>query len=222
MPMLKNTKPAPVIRTGPKPSFDWDRALSWSQISSFEYDKEQWYRKYVLKQKQPTTPAMEFGKTTGERIEKDKKYLPQIPRQIVMEYEFEAVYEFKFRIHQKKRVKLTGFADSFGDAIFRLEEYKTGKISKPWTQKRADQHGQITMYLFMKWLKERIPPERFTCGLHWMPTEELPDGTVQFVEPIEDYIKHFETKRTMKDLREFAQRIERSIEAMVSYCESHP
>lgn len=210
--MLKNTRPAPVIRTGPKPMRDKDRPISWSQISSFEYDKEQWYRKYVLKQKQPTTPAMEFGKTVGERIATDTKYLPGIPREKVMEYEFIAVY---------KGIKLVGYADAFDDAVFRLREYKTGKISKPWTQKRADKHGQITMYLFMKWLNGKITPDRFECSLHWMPTIEAEDGSVSFVEPVEKNIKHFYTRRTMKDLREFAKRLEETVAAMDRYCDTH-
>ena len=213
MPMLTNTRPKPAPRTGPKPLRDKKRAISWSQISSFEYDKEQWYQKYVMKIKPEPSAAMLFGSKVGKQIETDPKYLPQIPRQKVMEYEFEAKY---------KGITLTGFADAFDDDIFRLEEYKTGKYQKPWTQKRVDNHGQITMYLFMKWLKAKIPPEKYTCGLHWMPTEEWPDGSVHFVEPIEDHIKHFETKRTMKDLRAFAQRIETNIEAMVRYCEQHP
>ena len=213
-------KPAPV-HTGPKPTFDWTRPMSWSQLSSFEYDKEQWYKKYILKQKPPVTQAMMFGKTVGEKLEKDPKYLTQIPRQKTMEYEFEALYQFVFN-GKKRSIQLTGFADSFGDLIFRMEEYKTGKLSKPWTQKRADQHGQITMYLFMKWLKEKIPPEKFTCWLHWMPTQmDEETGAVSFVEPIEKHIKHFETKRTMKDLREFAQRLESTIAAMVAYSENH-
>lgn len=206
-------KPAPV-RTGPKPMRDKKRAMSWSQISSFEYDKEQWYRKYVLKIRPETSAAMEFGSKIGKQIETDPDYLPEIPRQKVMEYEFKAKY---------KGITLTGFADAFDDEKFLLEEYKTGKWQKPWTQKRVDSHGQITMYLFMKWLCEKIPPERFTCRLHWLPTDHNEeDGTVRFLKPIEKHIKHFRTKRTMKDLREFAQRLETVVASMDRYCEVHP
>jgi hypothetical protein len=191
------------------------RDLSWSQISSFEYSKEQWYRSYWLGQKDPPSPEMLFGSKVGKQLETDPTFLPMIPRRSTMEYKFEAEFD---------GIKLVGYADSFGECIdgkyvYALEEYKTGV--KAWDKKRVDQHGQITMYLFMYYLKTKAKPEDILCSLHWMPTKKTENGDfsveIDFVEDIENKIQHFETKRTMRDIMEFGIRIKKTVREMEEY-----
>lgn len=194
-----------------KATFDKKRSLSWSAISSFEYDPEQWYEKYVLNKPQETSPEMEFGKVIGKKLETDSKFLPMIKRQSKMEFLFMATY---------KNIPLIGYADSFCDTTFgKLEEYKTGK--KSWDQKRVDQHGQITMYCLMNWITNKIRPEDVECTLSWMPTWKDEKGVVSFLEPIEKRIKIFKTKRTMTDILKFGQRINNVYDAMEEYCQNH-
>lgn len=200
-----------------KPTYDKSRPLSWSAISAFEYDKEQWYNKYVLGRPDPVTEEMLFGSKIGKQIEKDINFLPEIPRARQMEYKFEAVYE---------GIKLVGFADSFGFDELVLHEYKTGV--KPWDQKRADDHGQITMYLFMLYLVDGIDPATVECNLHWMPTvrkQKYEKGTgdlkvsIDFLEPFK--VHSFRTKRIKRDVMEFGMRINKTIKAMDEYCKNH-
>lgn len=215
-----------------KYKFDRNRPLSWSAIYSFEYDKEQWWEKYCKHAKCTrefcaiagkftklcpvikTTPEMEFGSKIGKKLETNPKFLPQIKRQKIMEYKFEGVFE---------GIPMIGYGDSFCDEILALEEYKTGV--KVWDQKRADEHGQITMYLFLKWLKDRTDPTKVTNRIWWMPTVKTENAlfevTIEFKDPIEDHIKCFTTKRTMHDLMMFAKRIKKTYKEMKLYEKNH-
>lgn len=180
------------------------KPLSWSAISSFKYDKEQWYKKYVLGIKDEGSREMDFGKLVGGKLENDPTFLPEIPRAEHMEYKLHVTFG---------DVQLIGYIDSYGDAV--LHEYKTGK--NPWTQEKVDNHGQITMYLLMLYIQHNILPEDVQCYLHWMPTEEKGDFSIGFVEPIEENIKHFTTKRTTKDIVEFGVEINKIIKQMEIY-----
>lgn len=189
-----------------------ERAFSWSQISSFEYDPEQWYKKYFLKDgEEYETEEMKFGKTVGEQLATNPKFLPQVPRLTT----FEKPFNVKFG-----KIMLKGFADGFCEITRRkFDEYKTGV--KPWDQKRADEHGQIDMYLFMHYLDEKIRPEECECRLIWLPTVRKEDGDfkveIKLVEPVVPQV--FRTKRTMQDLMVFGARINSVNKEMQIYAE---
>ena len=194
-----------------KPTFNKDRALSWSAISSFHYDPEQWYKKYVLLEPQEGSKEMDFGKEVGKKLETDPTFLPQIERLSKMEHPFNVVFN---------GIKMVGYADSFCDKTNRrLSEFKTGK--KAWDQKRVDEHGQITLYCLMNYITTKVKPEEMDITLVWMPTQENGDFSISFVEPIEKNIKQFKTKRTMKDILMFATYINDTIKDMESYAQAH-
>jgi len=192
-----------------------ERPLSWSAISSFEYDPKQWHDKYVLGKKQKESAEMLFGKKVGERLASDPKYLPFVPRLKKFEHEFKVSFD---------GIPLIGFADSFCTLTSKkLYEYKTGV--KAWDQKRVDMHGQIDMYLLMHFIKEKIRPEEVACKLVWLPTKREEGGDfkvhISFIEPIEETFKIFKTKRTMSDILRFGERIKSTYKAMQEYVENH-
>lgn len=197
-----------------KRKFDKTRALSWSAISSFEYDPEQWYRKYVLGQPDPETVEMRFGKEFAKSIEDgtcDKKYgmrlLPLLAKR----------KEYAFKV-QFGDMQLIGFADAFDEVNkTRLDEVKTGK--KPWDQARANGHGQIDMYLLMNYITHRIKPEDVKCSIVWVPTQEMGDFSIDFVRPIKP--RQFPTKRTMQDILRFGARIKSTVKQMEKYAADH-
>lgn len=197
-----------------KPTFDRNRALSWSSISSFEYNPEEWYSRYVLKERGKSSPEMEFGKWFGECLAKDPDFLPQIPRLSKFEHAFTVVFD---------GIPLIGYADSF-DHIGKksLKEYKTGV--KKWDQRRVDSHGQIDMYLLMHYITEKITPEEVECELVWIPTKRVETGDfevkISLVDPVMPRI--FKTKRTMSDLLKFGSRIKKVYKEMIEYCENRP
>ncbi len=210
-------------------TYDWHkRPVSWSMISSFMYDPEQWFDKYIkhgpctkefcfifklpsAECKCPisnSSKEMEFGKFIGKKLETDPKFLPQIPRHSRMEHPFENI---KFG-----KLTLVGYLDTFCDKTFKkIGEFKTGK--KPWDQTRADNHGQLTMYCLMNYLVNKIRPEDTEIFLAWMPTQDNSDFSISFVEPIEKNIRIFKTKRTMMDILQFGKIINNVYKQMEEY-----
>lgn len=183
------------------------RPLSWSSISQFEYDKQQWYRRYVLNEQQEPSREMIFGKKIGTMLEKDPTFLPFIPRHDTMEHPFKVVFN---------KIPMVGYADSFCNKTKKkLIETKTGK--KAWNQKRADEHGQITLYALFNYITNKVKPEETEFDLVWMPTEETGGFEIQFVEPIEKTFKIFRTKRTMSDILKFGNRINETVKEMNEY-----
>ena len=192
-----------------------ERDVSWSQVSSFEYSPEQWFKKYILDEEQFKSPEMEFGSLVGKKLETDPTFLPQIERHSKMEHEFKCKFG---------ELKLIGYADSFCTITSKkLAEYKTGV--KPWDKKRVDDHGQLTQYCLMHYLMTKTRPEDLEITLWWMPTKRSETGDfnvkIEFVEPIEQNIKIFKTKRSMKDILNFGVRINKVYAQMREYAENH-
>lgn len=197
-----------------------DRPLSWSAISSFEWNKGQWYRKYVLKEIPEETPELLFGKMVDKKIQDDPKYLPKLVRYPVLQHEMRCSFN---------GIPLVGYADAFRpvapiitpisknhiEQVFNpaLRDYKTGR--KPWDQKRADETGQITMYLMMLYLQHKIKPEDVEAYIDWLPTH-YEDGKIAFIK--EGDIHTFKTRRTMQQCLAFGQRIKDTWAEMEAYC----
>lgn len=217
-----------------KVTFNKKRPLSWSAMSSFEYDKEQWWFKYCLHgdcrrdneetgEKAfcvvagcadhncpvvKTTVEMEFGKKFAKSIEDGTCSVPELMAKL------KGKKEFPFKNIMFGDIELVGFADDFCPETFRkLDEVKTGK--KKWDQKRVDGHGQIDMYLLMNFIQNKIRPEEVVCDLHWIPTQDNNDFSISFVVPIK--VHSFRTKRTTQDVLNFGARIKRVFREMEEY-----
>lgn len=187
------------------------RPLSWSSLSSWEWNKEEWAKKYLEGIETPPSPEMLFGSAVGLKLEKDPTYLPMIPRHSKMEHPFNVSIS---------GIKLVGYADTFDHITFvKGGENKTGV--KKWDQKRVDEHGQITMYLLMNYITNKIKPEDVDFFLAWMPTVRKESGTfevvIDFVPDIENNIKIFKTKRTMVDILKFAGYIKKTHKEMQKF-----
>lgn len=192
-----------------KPTFDRKRPLSWSAISSFEYDPEQWYRKYALGQEDGATKEMLFGSEIGRRLASDPTFMPQVPRGEVFEYELRFMFG---------DIPMVGYIDSWSEKTqFILDEYKTGK--KAWTKKRADEHGQFDTYTLGMWVLRKIRPEDIKLRLHWLPTQENGDFSISFIDPKD--CKTFQTSRSMSDILRFGMRINEIYKKMDEYCKNH-
>lgn len=187
------------------------RPLSWSSLSSWEYNKEEWARKYLDGETIPPNAEMIFGSKVGKKLETDPTYLPMIPRHSKMEH------EFKVNIGG---ITLVGYADSFCTITKKkLLEFKTGV--KKWDQKRANEHGQLTAYLLMNYITNKIKPEDVEVQLVWMPTKRSETGDfnigIEFIPDIENNIQIFTTKRTMVDILKFAAKIKSTYKEMERY-----
>lgn len=190
-----------------KPHKTWNkkRPLSWSAISSFHYDKEQWYRKYVLGLKEEPSREMEFGKKFSKSIEDGTPLIPIVTIYDRVEYPLKVTFS---------GIKLCGFIDTFSHKGKKIREYKTGK--KEWDYARAMDHGQLKMYALCLYLQHKIKPEDLTIHLDWFPTCENENFEIQFVSP--PRVHPFEVKLTMTDILKFGAFIKDTIKKMDEYC----
>ena len=180
-------------------------------ISCFEYDKEEWYKRYVLGEQTPPSKEMLFGNKFAKSIEDGTCDYPGLLAALQPKKE----QPFEVQLGQ---LRLKGFADAFDNVNYKvLDEVKTGK--KEWNQKRADEHRQIDMYLLMNLITNKVRPEDVTCSVYWCPTEERGDFSVQFVEP--RVFKKFVTKRTTAQVLKFASYIQDIHKDMLSYALAH-
>lgn len=194
----------------PKPKMDMDRALSFSQVSAFEYDPEEWYKSYVLGIF-TSSKEMEFGSYVDKRIQTDPDFLPSLPRYEKMQHKMKVRFD---------GILIVGVPDGLDfDAEKRLADYKTGK--KAWDKKRAKETGQLKFYLLLLYLTEKIKPEEFRCFIHWLPTQDNADFTISFVPNIEKEIKTFEVKHTMKEVLEYWTYVKGVYKKMQEYVENH-
>lgn len=183
--------------------FSVDRPLSWSAISTFEYDREQFYQKYWLGEKSPDTKETLFGKMVGERLASDPDFLPQVPRRPIFEHGIRA---------DVAGLPIIGYLDTYEKGVG-FDEFKTGK--KPWNQERVDNHGQITMYFLLLYLAEQLTPDELQAALHWLPTQDMGDFTIDFVDDKD--VKSFPTTRTMRQLLEFGTFIHQKHKEMLEF-----
>lgn len=189
--------------------FTATRPLSWSAVYSFEYDPEQWYQRYVLGIKDVASPEMEFGKMVGDRLAKDSNFMPMIDR--LGKYE----HELRCNISGYSCI---GFMDSYDPKTkMRMDEFKTSR--NPWTQKRADEHGQIDMYLLMHYLITSVRPESMSVRLWWLATRLNGDYTVSFVPGMKPLM--LPTKRTLVQVLKFGTRLKRVAKEMEVYARTH-
>lgn len=178
------------------------RPYSWSQHSSFEYDPWQWYCRYILGHDMEETPELKFGKKFADAVEWGTPMAPLTVYKFT-EHCVKAVYD-KFEV--------LGYLDSY-DKENKLAEYKTGK--KKWDQKRVDQHGQLTFYAFLLWLRDKKKPEDLEMILQWVPTCYRADFSYGFTDPA--VVHTFETRRTMSDVLKMAGEIKTRRKAMEAY-----
>ena len=178
------------------------RPYSWSQHSSFKYDKSQWYLRYILGQDTEESPQLKFGKKFADAVEWGNPMAPL------------TIYEFTEHCVQSTLdgLDLVGHLDSY-DKKNLLAEYKTGV--KKWDQKRVDQHGQFTFYALLLWLRDKKKPEDIEMILQWVPTAFRADFTYGFTDPAQ--VHTFTTSRSMADVLRLAGEIKKCRKEMHEY-----
>ncbi len=188
--------------------YNADRPLSWSAISSFEWNAKQWHDKYILKLLPEITPELTFGSYVDKKIQADPKFLPHLERFPIMQHKMFMEFD---------GIPMIGYADHFDREGLRLKDDKTGR--KPWDKKRADTTGQLTLYAFFLYKMEGIKPDSMKFSIDWLPTH-IKDGKICFIEPNHKKLKPvtIHTKRTMRDILEFGSRIKRVWQEMEAYC----
>ncbi len=175
------------------------KPLSWSQISCFEYSPQEWYSRYILREKQEESRAMKFGKDIGEK------------------YPYESTFKTEYKLTAMLGdIALVGYIDAFDLENKKLIELKTGK---KWDKKKAQSHGQIDLYCAMLYIMHKIQPEELDICLIWLATEETGDFSTQFVKDMKPVI--FPIKKTMLDIVNMLARVKRVKSEMDTYIKTH-
>lgn len=170
--------------------------ISWSQLTGWESSPERYIRHYIYHEETYVTKEMCFGGYIARELEKGKSdnLLIDMLVSVVPKY---AKSEYKLDV-DLEGIKLFGIFDSFCPKTKNIIEYKTGKA--PWTQKRADEHGQLHFYALMVWLKYKKIPK---VKLVWIQTISG-DGI-----EITGEVKEFEVEIKLIDILKMANRIKK-------------
>ena len=185
--------------------------LSWSSLQAFrDYDKNEWYKKFVLGIKGEINPFMQAGIEIGEKLATDPNYLPEVPRPEIYEHSWEDLVKLD-------GIKLTGHIDGWSPTFKQLLEYKTSVNRTKWTKESVKKHGQIDFYCLLLWLHDKIKPEEITIYLVDIPVEMSGEF---IVKRSQEPVQIIPTKRTMVDILKFASEIKKTYKEMQEFIHS--
>lgn len=185
-----------------------ERRFSWSQISSWQYDKWQWYNKYILDKRESANAAMLFGNVAGDSLGTKESLVPKL------KFHKKAIKEYKLT-PKMNDVELIGYCDFWTPEVVLLDENKTSQNKKKWTKESVDDHGQLTMYALMLLLQDNVVPEKMKIRLHYIPVHE--DGAFDIVVTDPDIFYTYETKRTTEQVLTFGSDIVKLRKTMLKF-----
>lgn len=121
--------------------------LSWSSMDLLERNEQGWIDHYIFDKPVRVNRGMAYGKAMADGLENGEAtgdplldvVITRLPKFELMDKEFRA--EIK---DGKKRVPILMKIDTAKEDLSAFKEYKTSQ--EPWTQKKADDSGQVTFY----------------------------------------------------------------------------
>lgn len=188
--------------------------LSFSQMTLFEMSPEKYADQYLFGKKQRINRNMAYGSMLADGLEAGEStgdplldlMMARLPKFELMDKSFEADLP-----NGKETIKILAKPDTAKADYTAFAEYKTSV--RKWTQKMADESGQITFYATAMWLKTgKIPQD---IELVDVVVGYEPDGRLQ---PTGD-IWRFPTKRTMVDIIKMTSRMKRAWAGIKALCE---
>lgn len=184
------------------------RPVSWSQLYSWQYSKDQWANKYIFGIDDGGNNLMRFGNVVGDTLGTPKSMCPLLNPSLVGVKEFELTAKLN-------GLTLTGFADHYCPDTKVLNENKTSVNLNRWDQDKVDNHHQLTMYALMLMLTNKTKPEDVEMWLNFIPVKETQNFEMDLVSP--DLFHRFPTRRTTKQCLEFGASINKTLKAMELY-----
>lgn len=185
-----------------------ERPVSWSQLNSWKYNKDQWFQSYIMLNRFEPNQQMIFGNTVGDTLGTDDSMVPKLNEHLVGVKE----YELKAQMNDHT---LIGYCDHYCPKKKVLNENKTSYREDRWDQKTVDEHGQLTMYSLMLMLKEKVKPEELEIWLNFIPVGMKRYGKMYIPDP--DVFHRFPTKRTTQDCLMFGGWITQTLKEMEDY-----
>lgn len=205
--------------------------LSFSSMSLFERDPKQWADEYLYHQKKRISRNMGYGSLMAEGLEADEAtgdpmldmMMVKIPKFERMDMAVEDPNGFEVTYRDGKKAKVPVLADPDGGIpILALpdtaktdysafKEYKTS--TRKWTQKMADESGQITFYSTAIWMVTSEVPQDIELVNVVVDYQE--DGRLQ---PTGDMVR-LPTQRTLSDVIRMTRRIRTAWRGIKELCE---
>lgn len=189
--------------------------LSFSQMTLFEMSPQKYIDQYIYKKKQRVTRNMAYGTLLADGLENDEStgdpvldmMMVKMPKFELMDIAFEVPLK-----DGKKTITLLAKPDTAKADYSAFKEYKTS--TRAWTQKMADESGQVTFYATCMWIKTgKIPQD---IELVNVPVKYNGDGSLT---PTGEMIR-LPTNRSMVDIIKMCSRMKRAWAGINKLCES--
>lgn len=144
--------------------------FSYSQLSTWESSKKEFWKRYGLGIVPPPTKYQQFGSKFMQDLEFDRNIPLNIPIEGLIEHKI-----FTSLNAGTTGITLLAILDSVSSDLSRIIEYKTGKVA--WTQDMVDNNTQLLFYSTVVYLSKGIVP---TCRLVWVETEDGQNGEIRY------------------------------------------
>ena len=189
--------------------------ISFSQMTTFEMSPEKYADRYLYNKKQRVSRNMAYGSLLAEGLENEEAtgdplldlVMSKIPKFELMDIGFEAPLK-----DGKETITLLAKPDTAKKDYSAFKEYKTSV--RPWTQKMADDSGQVTFYATAMWLLTgKIPQD---IELVCVPVAYQSDGSLA---PTGEVLR-LPTERSMLDIIKMTKRIKHAWKGIKELCES--
>ena len=183
-------------------------------MTLFEMSPEKYIERYIYNEKQRTSRNMAYGSIMAKGLEDEEStgdpmldlMMAKIPKFDLMDKPMET--ELK---HGKEIIPILIKPDTMKSDMTAFKEYKTS--TRAWTQKMADESGQISFYATGIWLKTgRIPHD---IELVCVVTEYDENGALR---PTGELVR-LKTQRHMSDIIKTTLRMRKAWEGIKKLCE---
>lgn len=205
--------------------------LSFSQMTTFEQSEERFIAQYVYNERQRTSRNMAYGSLMADGLESDEMtgdplldlVIARLPKLEVMDKPIECrggvrtlferdkkYYHIPVLENGKDPIPLMAVPDTAQKDYSAFKEYKTSV--RQWTQRMADESGQVTFYATTVWIATKH-----------IPTDiELVNAQVEYDEdgrlrPTGEILR-FKTKRSMADVLKMTARIRKAWVGIEKLC----
>lgn len=188
--------------------------LSFSQMTLFEMSPQKYADQYLFGKKQWVNRNMAYGSLLADGLEAEEStgdplldlMMAKIPKFELMDKPIEAKLP-----NGKEIIRILAKPDTAKTDYTAFKEYKTSV--RKWTQKKADESGQITFYATTIWLLKGFIPK--DIELVNVEVAYEPDGRLQPT----GVMLRFPTERTMVDVIRMVTRMKRAWAGIQALCE---
>lgn len=192
--------------------------LSFSQMTLFEMSPEKYAERYIYQEKQRTSRNMAYGSIMAKGLEDEEStgdplldlMMAKIPKFELMDKPMEAFLKNgNGKVHEV--ITILAKPDTCKSDYSAFKEYKTS--TRAWTQKMADESGQISFYATAMWLKTgKIPSD---IELVCITTEYDENGALR---PTGELVRRH-TQRHMTDIIKMTLRMRKAWAGIKALCE---